>query len=204
MQQALLLKPLKNQKGSLTMDFMFALVLVLGVSGLFFALSFTLSVVEISQYIAFASSRNYMAAHFDETSQKQQAEDKFTLLTENTPLKVLFKNSSWFKLTYERTGDFREQYPADAGLENDNVNFWGTQLQLQADVLDFKIPMYGSTNPENNAFKTKINSFLGREVTADECNTFYQQRWQNILNLDRKFYSALGQKKVTIIYDNGC
>jgi hypothetical protein len=203
MQQALLLKTLKNQKGSLTLDFMFALVLVLGVSGLFFALSFTLSVVEISQYIAFATSRNYMAAHFDETNQKQQAEAKFAQLTENTPLKVLFKNNSWFKLTYVETGDFREKYPADASLENDNITFWGTQLDLQADVLDFKIPMYGSTNEDGNAFKTKVNSFLGREVTSEECNQFYSQRWQNILNLDRKF-SVMGQKKATVIFDNGC
>ncbi len=193
---------LNNERGSLTIDFLFATVLVMGVSGLLFALCFTLTVVEISQYIAFASSRTYYGSHFNEQTQTAQAEQKFNQLLYDSPWKVLFKKEGWFKLTYINTGDFREDYPND--IQNDNASFWGTVVELESKVLDFKIPFYGSTNPEDNAFKAKVTSFLGREPSSEECINFSNERFDEIKKLNSKFQGNIPNKKVESFYDNGC
>lgn len=193
---------LGNERGSLTIDFLFATVLVMGVSGLLFALCFTLTVVEISQYIAFSTSRNYASSHFNEETQKAMAESKFNQLVFESPWKVLFKRDGWFNLSYINTGDFREEYPND--ITEDNAKFWGTVLEIESKVLDFKIPFYGSTNPEDNAFKAKITSFLGRESTAEECVDFHNQRFEEIKKLNTKFGTNIPNKQVASFYDNGC
>lgn len=193
-----------NQRGSLTIDFLFATVLVMGVSGLLFALCFTLTVVEISQYIAFSTSRVYLSSHFNPETQKSMAEEKFNQLIYDTPWKVLFKKDGWFTLKYINTGDFREEYPRISSDEHDSDRFWGTMLEIQSKVLDFKIPFYGSTNPEDNAFKAKITSFLGRESTAEECVDFHVQRFEEIKKLNNKFGTNVPNKPVESFYDNGC
>jgi hypothetical protein len=195
---------IRNERGSLTIDFLFATVLVMGVSGLLFALCFTLTVVEISQYIAFSTSRTYLSSHFNEQSQKALAEEKFNQLVFDTPWKVLFKRDGWFTLRYINSGDFREEYPNVASGDFDNNRFWGTVLEFESKVLDFKIPFYGSTNPADNAFKAKITSFLGRESTAEECVEFHVQRFEEIKKLNSKFQSNIPNKAVESFYDNGC
>ncbi|MCB0348217.1 MAG: hypothetical protein KDD37_05245 [Bdellovibrionales bacterium] len=193
---------INNERGSLTIDFLFATVLVMGVSGLLFALCFTLTVVEISQYIAFASSRNYYGSNFNEQVQISQAEEKFNQLVYDSPWKVLFKKDGWFALKYINTGDFRSEYPND--IDEDNAKFWGTILEIQSKVLDFKIPFYGSTNPEDNMFKAKITSFLGREPSAEECVNFHNERFDKIKRLNSKFQGNVPNTNVKSFYDNGC
>ena len=50
---------IRNQRGFITIDFLFSLVLVLGFSALLFIMTFTLLVAEVTQYITYAAARNY-------------------------------------------------------------------------------------------------------------------------------------------------
>lgn len=194
---------IENESGSLTIDFLFASVLIMGITGILFAISFTLTIAEITQYIAFATSRNYYAAHFNEARQETEAQLKYSQLIEQTKWKNLYKKSSWFALKYIGSADFREEYPAQGA--NDNDRFWGTKLELEAKVLDFQIPFFGSTNPEDKKFKVNITSFLGREPSNEECVNFMNERWKNILALDGKYSSQVSENtKLARIYDNGC
>lgn len=195
---------LNNERGSLTIDFLFATVLVMGVSGILFALCFTLSIVEISQYIAFSTSRNYYASHYNQETQSAMAEAKYNQLVYDSPWKVFFRRESWFNLKYINSGDFRTDYPPVSSSPNENARFWGTVLELESKVLDIQIPFYGSTNPDEGAFKTKINSFLGRESTADECIDFHSQRFEEIKKLNPKFQANIPTPNTVSFYDNGC
>tara|TARA_B100001248_G_scaffold262582_2_gene259653 strand:+ start:5981 stop:6580 length:600 start_codon:yes stop_codon:yes gene_type:complete len=196
-------KPLKNTSGSLTIDFLFATVLVSGFTGILFALSFTLTIVEITQYITFASARNYVAAHIDENRQKQEAQAKFEHLTQNTFWARFYKNDGWFKIDYAGTGDFREEYTTNQ--PNGNDRFWGTKVELEAKMLDFNIPFFASTNTEDEKFLLNLNSFLGRQPTQMECNDFVASRLEKILALDTKYGTQIDSgENYARIYDNGC
>ena len=50
---------LKNEKGLLTLDFIFAFIIIFGFVGILFSFAMTFSIVEAVQYVSFASARNY-------------------------------------------------------------------------------------------------------------------------------------------------
>jgi hypothetical protein len=178
---------IRNERGILTVDFMFSIVLILGLASLMFVLTFTLTMAEVTQYITFASARNYVVAHLTKEAQEQRAVAKYKELTENPVFKPLYKNG-WFKVDEEPTiGDhtkFIEGYATAAADAND---FWGVGTNFSAPVLAFKIPFFGTTVPDGdddgNAFKTYMGSYLGREPTTEECLSFTAARWTAIRNL---------------------
>jgi hypothetical protein len=176
-----------NQKGLITVDFLFALVLILGFASLMFVLSFSLSMASITQYITFAASRNYFAAHLDQDLQQARAKAKYQELIGNPVFKPLYANG-WYLIDAEpRIGDhlqFKPEYEEAAGGTN---KFWGVGTSFTAKVLDFRIPFFGSTNPDGDGsgegFKTYIGSYLGREPTSAECIDFTAARWDAIRGL---------------------
>ncbi|MGE3973865.1 MAG: hypothetical protein AB7F59_04990 [Bdellovibrionales bacterium] len=192
-----------NQRGSLTVDFIFGLVLASGVSAILVALCFTLSIVEVAQYVAFSTSRVYFAAHQTEAQQIQRAEDKFKELLAYRSMKQLL-TGPWFSVTYVTTGDLRSEYPP-VDL-NDSDTFYGTRLAIESKVLNMKIPFFGSVGSDNG-FKSNINSFLGREPNFDECQRFEEDRWNKFRALNPTFQPSasvqVSDPYVTIM-DNGC
>src|ERR1700761_4302146 len=91
-----------NQNGQMTIDFIFGLVLMAGFAAVLFALSFTLSVSEIAQYITFATARNYYAANFAPQDQVTAAKAKYAALVGNKAIKPLFQGT-WFSLSKDVT-----------------------------------------------------------------------------------------------------
>ena len=79
----MILKTLKNEKGILTLDFIFASMLVFGLSAIIFSFGMTLSVVEVVQYMSFTAARNYSLAHLDEDRQRQRGEFYYQRLASN-------------------------------------------------------------------------------------------------------------------------
>jgi hypothetical protein len=194
---------IKNTRGSLTIDFLFATVLMCTVMVMLFGITFSLTVVEVSQYIAFSSSRNYMAAHFNLESQEALAEQKYNFLTSDSPLAILFKRDGWFSLVYETSGDLRGEY-TDGNARN-RARFWGTKLRFESKILGFEVPIYGTNNPDEARFTASITSFLGREPNQNECAEFMNQRWNQIRTLNSKYGSQI-PNSITVAgtYDNGC
>ena len=172
---------MRNQSGFITIDFLFAFVLILGFSALLFALSFTLTVVEIAQYSTYAAARNYMAGHKNEILQRQQATAKYNeLINKNKVFIPLFKNG-WFKVQPEPwIGNIVNFIPDYA---NENNAFWGVATNFEAPILKMQIPLFGSTDPDDKGFKAVIGSYLGREPTSAECTAFVKNRLTSIRNL---------------------
>jgi hypothetical protein len=188
---------LTNNRGSMSMDFIFALVLVVGFTAIFGAMALTLSAVESIQYIAFSTSRVYNAAHLSQEKQNELAETKFAQLRESQGLKQ-FLNNNWFDLKL-RVGNFSEEYqkvdPRD--------NLEGIVIDVTAKLLEIRIPFFGQTTSEEDGFQARVTSFLGREPTSEECARFNSERWQVIQDLipnaDRAPSDAY-----TALMDNGC
>jgi len=197
---------MKNQKGFIALDFLFAFILVMGFMGILFAFTLTLSVVEVTQYISFAAARNYSVAHVNDNERMDLASRKYTQLINNPAIKNLY-NGGWFEISKSvQLDDFADEYDAEP---NSKYLFHGARTGLTAKVLSFKIPFFGSTTndeSEGHGFKTQISSFVGKEPTSGECFNFSRQRWQWILQTQGANFNnpALQTNNYKNFADNGC
>ena len=203
---------MKNQKGFITIDFIFAIVLIMGFTGVLFKLMFTLSVASLTQYITFASARNYTAAHITQDLQKERAIAKYKELISNVVIKPLYTNG-WYKVDTEPTvGDIAEVVPGYQQPGDAPNQFWGSATHFNAKVLDFNIPFFGSTTPEGDGsgagFTTFLGSYLGREITTEECLKFVAARWQKIRALQvsggSSYSTSTSDSGYMPIADDGC
>lgn len=178
-----------GQRGVITVDFLFAIVLILGMSSLMFVLTFSLSIASLVQYITYAAARNYTVAHIDRDQQEARAQAKYQELIGNPVIKPLLTNG-WFSVDEQITiGDLTQVVPGWQEVAGDANEFWGAGTTFTAKVLDFQIPFFGSTTPDDadgqkgSSFKTFLSSMLGREPTEAECIEFTINRWNAIRNL---------------------
>lgn len=191
------------------MDYIFALVLILGFSGVLFSFAFTLCLSEITQYITFSAARTYMASHISQVNQETEAIKKYNELVQNKTVRALYK-SGWFKIGKAPVvGHISNQRFPDAVEAPDVDLFWGVGTDFTAEILDFRIPFYGSTTSSSDSgasgFKTFMASYLGRESTVEECLNFNAQRWRKIKNLSVKYKRVnTSPNSYALIADNGC
>ena len=137
---------IRNQRGQLTVDFIFAIVLVIGFTAMLFVISFSLTVASITQYITFAAARNYVVAHLDEATQVARANAKYQELISNKTFKPLYA-AGWFKVS--KTPFVGDQTTVTPGYDQatQGVNeFWGVGTTFVATILDFHIPFFGSAH----------------------------------------------------------
>ncbi len=215
------MKSISNQHGFMTLDFLFAFVMVIGFSSLLFALTMTLTTVEITQYITFASARNYAVGHINVLLQENQARLKYKELVEHPVFAPLY-NNGWFEVAKPEpgalfVGDMTQlKFPEYTQPSPEQPNlFHGVGTPFIARMLEFNIPFFGSTTDEGDGtgsgFNTFIASYLSREISNNEClNFFNDKRWEKIRSLPvsggAQPYSAQtpGKEAYVIISDNGC
>ena len=190
----------KDQRGFITFDFIFALLLALGFTTVLFALSVTLSAVEVAQYIVFATSRAYVSAHETDTLQEELANKKYAELLAYPIFKSAF-NGGWFSIGPVKVGDFTNQYKALS--PDEDTTFIGAQLKMDAKILRMQIPFLGKTADKQTTGKATLNSYLLREVSNTECReNFNRVRFEKLLQLGN--YKATPNPKSKLITDNGC
>jgi len=204
---------LKNSKGFLSTDFLFSIVIASCLCAVFFSFSFTLSMVEVGQYIAFSVSRAYSAAHKTQDDQEKAAKAKFTSLQKNKVLAPLFSNG-WFEIGNldirgggDGDKDFSDRYPKEDSQVR-GVPQTGIRLDFEARILDIKVPLLGPTDPGQQGFKAFLTGLMIREPTAKECrDQIKNQRYKAILDLDSRFSKIAGpgsQRDYVPMEDNGC
>ncbi len=194
----MILQPLKNQKGLLTLDFVFASTLIFALSAVIFSFGITLSVVEVVQYMSFASARNYSLAHQNEDRQRERGEQKFQELATN-PIFDTMVEFGWFEVGQVDIRDFNSEFSPD--ISYDSSNFIGARIPFSAPILYKKIPMVGSTASDPDAFQANVQSFLAREPTFEECRALISQRAQQMSTLG---FSQIDINAVVTLMDNGC
>lgn len=194
----------KNQKGVLTIDFIFSFLMVFGLFQLFYVLTYTLMVAHLTQYITFASARMYFAGHISTQAQESLARTKFENLTQNTPISAFFRRD--FAVSDFQAREFNEfSVPAP-----ERQKFVGVKVNFISRVLDFNVPLLGRTSSElqGQSFSADIGSYLYREPTSVECFRFMEDRPAAILNLNGKYNRASSHgfdpNNVGVFADNGC
>ncbi|MBC7457182.1 MAG: hypothetical protein H7235_02810 [Bdellovibrionaceae bacterium] len=229
-----LLKPhLKNQSGFIAADFLFSFVLVIGCGMLIFLLTFSLAVVEISQYIVWSTARNYSAANENEFTASSQALIKFKNLSDQFPLLTGSNNPSpWFTLDDPKVGDLsllKNDPDFNAKLEGDKQNrdgakqirqpWIGARAYLNFKILEgVKMPFLGPILLEEKRgdFKFPIRAFILRHPSQQECQDFYsiEHRFkvgikiitgEDFMNIDLIHGNSIKKSDSYIpIEDNGC
>lgn len=216
-------KNLKNrislgQRGTLSVDFIFGMVITFVIMLTLFRVSYSLVIVEIAQYIAYATSRAHLASDIDVEAQREAGLEKFKSLRNNPLWAHLFNSDfemnkdtddSIMKSGEAQGGDFGEYlYNKSAdGSSLSGIPFIGTVINLKIGWLNMKLPFLGRTSDGDQEFSTKLTAFLIREPTAKECQQFVEKRYEQILQLNSKFQSspAAGAKQDYIpLEDNGC
>lgn len=199
-----------NNRGFITADFMFSIVLLFGMTAILFAMTFSLTMASITQYITFAAARNYVTAHRSESKQRDQAIKKYKQLIGNKVFSPMYRNG-WFDVAKSPdVGDISILIQGYKPSGQDPNLFWGVGTQFTAKILDINIPFFGSTNPDSGdggkGFKTYMGSYLGRDPTMDECITFVRGRWDAIQALPvsggAPYSTAQGQYQP--LMDDGC
>jgi hypothetical protein len=200
------MKRLKDQHGLITIDFIFAITLVFGMTMVLFSLSLSLSVIEVTQYITFAVARNYHAAHIDPQTQTETARQKYVNLVSSPALKPLF-TGGWFVISKPEDIELGPAEDlASANSEPDRGIFTGARVALNAKALEIRIPFFGTTFDQEDGFATRVSSFIGREPSTAECMGFNQQRFNAIISLDQANYGSPGvdPNAYAVMGDNGC
>ncbi|MBX3020614.1 MAG: hypothetical protein KF799_02965 [Bdellovibrionales bacterium] len=202
---------MQNQRGLITVDFLFSLVLIMGMTGLLFVLTFSMSIAAVTQYVTFAAARNFVPSHVDQAAQLARAQAKYDELLNNPVLRPLY-TGGWFTVDAQVTvGDLTQAVPA-FGQDNAVNKFWGAGTNFTARILDFRIPFFGSTVPDGDGsgsgFKSYLSSSLGREPTSAECIEFTASRWTAIRNLQvsggAAYSTGTGTQGYFPMTDDGC
>jgi hypothetical protein len=187
-----------NEKGILTLDFIFASVIVFAFSAILFSFAITLSVAEVIQYISFSTARNYSLAHLNETKQRERAQLKFDQLSSHPAIQPML-NSGWFKISPAIISDFNSEF--NASSSDDSAIFIGARIPMSAPILYKRIPMLGTTSSDSEGFTANVQSFLAREPNFNECEAFTKERANAFRSLG---YATLDPSAVALIMDNGC
>lgn len=201
---------LLNQRGVTTIDFLFAIIIAGGLSAIVFAVTYTLTVVEVTQYIAFSTARAHLAGNVDMASQEKSARDKYEALTSSDAFRSLY-SGSWFSVSPAneieiRQGPthFADDYPAQT--EGNREVFHGVRINLTADILQMNLPFIGRVVPEDDSFTTRVAAFLIREPSFDECKRFLEDRQNAMWSVGGSRFSQFNRNaSVDVAWeDNGC
>ena len=202
---------IKNNKGFITADYLFALVMVLGFTVVMFSMAIALVGAEVTQYMTFSAARAYLPAHKNYDTQRALGKQKFDSLAVSKAFRTLF-NGNWFEKTNVSVGSHKSGdtlYTFEDGGDADKYSFYGASSSFTAKILNFNVPLLGSTTsegPENNdRFNMTIGSYLGREPSQTDCNAHMSGRWQAIRNLNGGNYSTnTSGDGYYGMADNGC
>lgn len=197
------MKKIKNQKGILTFDFIFSFMIVIGLFQFYFYITFTLLAAQATQYVMFSSARAFFAGNHGVQEQSALAESKFQRLTEDTPLAIFYKSK--VILSNFEAREFEEIPVTSPGRQK----FVGTSVLFDAKMLNFTVPLMGSTASEleGEGFTATISAYLYREPTSIECLAFNNDRGNAIKAMNAKYAQSASygfSNDVGVFSDNGC
>jgi len=204
-----------SQKGFITLDFIFAVLISFSMCAVLFAMTMTLTVAEIAQYITYSAARAQAGAHKNPSEQELAARNKYEKLVNSPVFAPLFKNG-WFSLSEKSQlevrggetqtasqGSFKAEYPSTGG--SDRFMWTGVRTKFTALILSMKLPMLGRTTEDDGGLSTRVMTVMIREPSQSECQTFMQDRYAKIMSLDTRFQNY-GTHKTSYLpmEDNGC
>jgi hypothetical protein len=200
---------LGSSGGFVTTEFLFAIVIAFGMTLVTFALTFTLSTVEIAQYATFSSSRAHAAGNFDIDSQKKAARMKYSDLLEKSAFSNLFQNG-WFSVSKSADIEILSGSDGNFGRDysSDTRKFEGVRTTFTAKILEMQLPFLGKIQPDDDkGFRARLTGFLIREPSQKECLDYMEARKEKLWDYDGQGRFSKFRKNSTIATpweDNGC
>jgi hypothetical protein len=200
-----------NESGQLTLDFLFAAVLILGVSTLLGALTIVLTLTEILQYVSFSGARSYMAGNLTEELQQNAAKTKADFLVKKLPFLSGAQANDWLKIQRREAGNY-EGYRQALDVNERRSQFVGYQIEFSLPLLGLKLPLLGpALDAEQGGIRARVSSFLMREPSTEECLNFQRKVYQALIRRSPDFQRATSSPGVRVspdgflpIVDNGC
>ena len=196
-----------SQKGLITIPFLLVMIIVLFFFLSFLFLTMTLAHISITQYMSYSTARKLSLAGKDIDEQKTQAAAHYDTLRNQ-----IFKSSAytgntgdWFVISSKtnppelgRIGGYGDQ-----PLNWKNM-FYGAAVEFQSRIIKLHIPFLVKQDPDTEAVKAKVMSFLGREPSQEDCEKFNKLRGTKFPSE----YSSLPFFDASIVNtekgDNGC
>ena len=178
-------KKSKNEKGILSLDFIFSFMAVYAISMVFTLLSVTLMMSDVVQYISYSMARAHISGDVNIDEQKIASEEKLNELL-GTYLGVLIKREG------DEEAFFTIEPNADPDLVLEDTGWsgggarqrpYGMRIRYISNVLrDARIPILGSPSDggDEDFGTANIYSFLYREPSTEECLNFNRARWNVI------------------------
>ena len=203
---------MKADAGIITVDFLFALALAMAMFSVLFAMSFTLTMVEITQYVVYSAARAQAAGNASPSDQRDRALSKYKQLveTKTSTLFPLFSNG-WFSIGKSSDLDIRQGSGVSGGKDFSNDlaaghdtrhQFMGVSTKFVSNILHLKLPLLGEIG-ESGGFATFVNGIMIREPAMSECLNFFEARRQQLKSLSSgsSFYEPEAYVRME---DNGC
>jgi hypothetical protein len=202
---------MNSQSGFISVEFIFAITIAFGMSILVFAMTYTLSVIEVTQYLVYSSARAHAASNADVAAQVNAGRRKYSQLLADAKLQSVYSNG-WFTISPVaqldiRSGErnFDSDYPA--AQDTNREVFTGVRTTLRANILEINLPLIGSIAPEDDdGFTTRVAGILIREPSTEECREFFKQKAEEIWQVNggrfSRFKSAIAPRELW--EDNGC
>lgn len=174
---------LKKQKGVLTLDFLFSVMAVYGITLVFGCLALVLVLSSVGQYISFSVNRAHISSHIDRQQQALAAQTKYDIIARKFLPFIGRGPKAWVKMTgpVPLSGEtFDTSNPGGKRQKK-----YGYAIQFSFDFLKkVKAPILGSPadGADPNFGKARLKSILYREPSTMECLEFNSKRWKKILD----------------------
>lgn len=176
----------------MTAEFLFAFTMVIGCGILIFGLTFSLTTIEIAQYIVWSSARAHAVGNDQTNDSKTAGENKYKSLTAAFPLLTgNGANAPWFKMPTTTDSDFAigdlstaiRIRSSDPQIDKDNAIDSGGEsrhpwvgVQSSIDLILFKsmqIPFLGRVAKNPGDFTFFVRGILFRHPSVEECQNFF-------------------------------
>lgn len=220
-------KKFLDDSGFMAAEFIFAFTMVIGCGIVIFALTFSLTTVEIAQYIVWSSARSYAAANFSKDDSRSAAQEKYKNLTAAFPLLTgNGSSSSWYEMSPSTSLYVDDEVEtamkaADGDLEVNNSTasgevrhpWYGVQADIDLKLFkNMQIPFLGKITSDPDSFKFQVRGLLLRHPSYQECKNFFKERYtQGIFKIHgespewKNGFSVANPNDAYIpIEDNGC
>ncbi len=199
-----------NQKGFLTVDFLFAVIVCIGCLMFLLRVSISLVSTQVAQYIVYAAARAHSAGDISKQDQVDAGELKYQdLLKEAGLVAGLLKPGENIQKSGV-IGNFNAIYSpsSDDGSSESGTPFIGARSEIKLSRLGMSIPFLGKTSDGEEEFKAYVNAMLFREPSSEECQKFFKKehRYDIILKRDgARFSQASGFSSAYVpMEDSGC
>lgn len=200
---------LKENKGIITIPFLLVMIIILSFILSFFGLAMTFAHVSVTQYLTYSSARKFALAGESQEDQMRTSKNHYEKLRGR-----FFKSSAhtgktgdWFyipeEISWDRGGSSNfgdpEGYTDGASHPTKNT-FYGISVNFRSFIIQLQIPFLTDGGDED-APEIRVLSFLGREVSKEECEIFNAGRYEKI---KAEYNSINNIENFVSGGDNGC